>query len=88
MPPKGKLTFTTDPISMSQQVEFIQENIPEVLDIKRKSLKSIAEVTNKEIIISVTGRDCFFFEKAFKNSIFANPFLVMKGLNEILDYNE
>ena len=52
LPPKGKLSFTTDPISMSQQVEFIQENIPEVLDIKRKSLKSIAEVTNKEIIIS------------------------------------
>ena len=52
LPPKGKLTFTTDHISMSQQVEFIQENIPEVLDIKRKSLKSIAEVTNKEIIIS------------------------------------
>ena len=52
LPSKGKLTFTTDPISMSQQVDFIQENIPEVLDIKRKSLKSIAEVTNKEIIIS------------------------------------
>ena len=52
LPSKGKLTFTTDPISMSQQVEFIQENIPEVLDIKRKSLKSIAEVTNKETIIS------------------------------------
>ena len=52
LPPKGKLTFTTDPISMSQQVDFIQENIPEVLDIKRKSLKSIAEVTNKETIIS------------------------------------
>ena len=52
LPPKGKLTFTSDPISMSQQVDFIQENIPEVLDIKRKSLKSIAEVTNKEIIIS------------------------------------
>ena len=52
LPPKGKLTFTTDPISMSQQVDFIQENIPEVLDIKRKSLKSIAEVTNKAIIIS------------------------------------
>ena len=52
LPPKGKLTFTTDPIFMSQQVDFIQDNIPEVLDIKRKSLKSIAEVTNKEIIIS------------------------------------
>ncbi|GIS77955.1 MAG: hypothetical protein CM1200mP13_13140 [Candidatus Pelagibacterales bacterium] len=51
LPPKGKnLNFTTDPISMSQQVDFFQENIPEVLDIKRKSLKSIAEVTKKEII--------------------------------------
>jgi type III pantothenate kinase len=43
---------------------------------------------NKETTIAVTGRDCFFFEKALKNSIFAKPFLVMEGLNEILDYNE
>ena len=27
-------------------------------------------------------------EKALKNSIFADPFLMMKGLNIILDYNE
>ena len=52
LPPKGRLTFTTDAISMSQQVDFIQENIPEDLDIKRQALKSIAEVTSKEIIIS------------------------------------
>lgn len=43
---------------------------------------------NKDTIIAVTGGDCFFFEKELKSSIFANPFLVMKGLNEILDYNE
>ena len=52
LPAKGKLTFTTDSILMSQQVDFVQENIPEVLDVKRKCLKSIAEATNNEIIIS------------------------------------
>lgn len=34
-----------------------------------------------------TGGDCFFFEKELKNQIFANPFLVIEGLKEILDYN-
>ena len=52
LPPKGNLTFTTDPISMAQQSDLIQENIPEVLNIKRKSLKVIAEVTNRDIVIS------------------------------------
>ncbi|SVA59365.1 uncharacterized protein METZ01_LOCUS112219 [marine metagenome] len=52
LPPKGNLTFTSDPTVMAQQSDFIQENIPEVLDIKRESLKIIADVTNEEIIIS------------------------------------
>ena len=43
---------------------------------------------NKDSIVIITGGDCFFFEKALKNSIFADPFLMMKGLNVILDYNE
>ena len=43
---------------------------------------------NKDAIVIITGGDCFFFEKALKNSIFADPFLMMKGLNVILDYNE
>lgn len=34
-----------------------------------------------------TGGDAPFFEKRLKNSIFAEPFLVLKGLNVILDYN-
>ena len=48
----------------------------------------VYKMENKEVIIAVTGGDCFFFEKELKSSIFANPFLVMEGLNEILDYNE
>lgn len=35
----------------------------------------------------ITGGDWQFFENALKNSIFAAPFLVMEGLNEILNFN-
>ena len=43
---------------------------------------------NNNIIFLITGGDCFFFEKELKNTIFAEPNLVLIGLNEILDYNE
>ena len=46
----------------------------------------IEEKPNSFVIL--TGGDVNFFEKALKNTIFADPYLVMKGLNEILDYNE
>ena len=50
----------------------------------------IDEFENKysDIIFIMTGGDCFFFEKELKNTIFAEPNLVLIGLNEILDYNE
>ena len=37
--------------------------------------------------IVITGGDANFFEKELKNGIFADPNLVLKGLNEILLYN-
>ena len=43
---------------------------------------------NESLFVVVTGGDTIFFENALKNSIFADPFLVMKGLNEILKYND
>jgi len=52
LPSKGKLTFTTDPILMAQQSDLIQENIPEVLELKRRSLKIIADSTTEDTIIS------------------------------------
>jgi len=58
----------------------ILAEVREIINVYKKE--------NKDTIIAVTGGDCFFFEKELKNSIFANPFLVMEGLNEILDYNE
>ena len=36
LPPKGRLSFTTDIRSMAAQVDLIQENIPEQLELKRR----------------------------------------------------
>ena len=35
LPPKGKLSFTTDLRAMAQSADFIQENIPEQLPLKQ-----------------------------------------------------
>ena len=52
-----------------------------------KSIISDYKLQYPDIIAVVTGGDCFFFEKELKSSIFANPNLVLIGLNEILDFN-
>jgi type III pantothenate kinase len=40
-----------------------------------------------ELKVLITGGDSSFFDKELKNGIFADPNLVLKGLNEILLYN-
>ena len=37
LPPKGTLRFTTDLAELAQTADFIQENVPEVLEIKRQA---------------------------------------------------
>lgn len=39
------------------------------------------------LIIVLTGGDSIFFEKKLKNSIFVDSNLVLKGLNQILEFN-
>ncbi|HQH18430.1 MAG TPA: type III pantothenate kinase [Bacteroidales bacterium] len=41
-----------------------------------------------ELIVVLCGGDTHFLVNRLKNSIFANPEIVLIGLNEILDYNE
>ncbi|MDA9313033.1 type III pantothenate kinase, partial [Vicingaceae bacterium] len=41
----------------------------------------------KSLKIVITGGDSNFFVKELKNGIFADPNLVLKGLNDILIYN-
>jgi carnitine 3-dehydrogenase len=52
VPKKGRLNFTNDLIEMAKNADFIQENVPEDLNIKRQCLKMIAEVTDANVIIS------------------------------------
>src|ERR1700730_16202418 len=44
LPPKGKLSFTTDLNAMAAQVDFIQENIPEQLPLKQRGLDDLGRV--------------------------------------------
>ena len=50
----------------------------------------IQRYTNQypDIKVIITGGNAKLFDKGLKNTIFANPNLLMEGLNKILDYNE
>lgn len=52
-----------------------------------KSFVSDSEKQYSDLKIVITGGDAKFFEKELKNSIFADPNLVLIGLHEILKYN-
>ena len=52
LPEKGKFVFTTNIKLMAEKSDFIQENVPEVLNIKKNSIKLIADLTKANIIIS------------------------------------
>src|SRR6201996_6445183 len=52
LPPKGKLTFTTDLLAMARQVDFIQENIPEQLELKQRVLADVSRVAPADVVIS------------------------------------
>ena len=42
LPPKGKLTFTTDLKEMAARADYIQENIPEQLALKQRMLAEVS----------------------------------------------
>ncbi len=42
---------------------------------------------NPDLNIVLTGGDAYFFEKRLKSPIFTDSFLILKGLNVILNYN-
>jgi carnitine 3-dehydrogenase len=51
LPPKGKLTFTTDLNAMARQVDFIQENIPEQLELKQRVLAQVSRHAPADVVI-------------------------------------
>ena len=52
LPPKGKLHFTTDLNAMARQVDFIQENIPEQLELKQRVLAEVSRHAAPDVVIA------------------------------------
>jgi carnitine 3-dehydrogenase len=52
LPPKGKLSFTTDLRVMAQRADFIQENIPEQLPLKQRMLADVSKHAAADVIIA------------------------------------
>lgn len=52
LPPKGKLTFTTDLAAMARSVDFIQENIPEQLELKQSTLAAVSREAPRDVVIA------------------------------------
>jgi carnitine 3-dehydrogenase len=52
LPPKGKLSFTTDLHAMAARVDFIQENIPEQLELKQRVLADVSRHCAADVIIA------------------------------------
>jgi len=52
LPPKGRLSFTTDAREMAQAADFIQENIPEQLALKQRMLAEVSRHAAADVIIA------------------------------------
>lgn len=52
LPPKGVLSFTTDIAHMARTADFIQENIPEQLELKQRVLAEASRHAGPQVIIA------------------------------------
>jgi carnitine 3-dehydrogenase len=52
LPAKGVLSFTTNPAEMASRADFIQENIPEQLELKQQVLAGISRHAAPDVIIA------------------------------------
>ena len=52
LPPPGKLSFTTDLAAMARQADFIQENIPEQLELKQRVLAEVSRRAPADVVIA------------------------------------
>jgi carnitine 3-dehydrogenase len=52
LPPKGTLTFTTDLRVMAERADYIQENIPEQLELKQRMLAQVSAHAAPDVIIA------------------------------------
>jgi len=79
LPPKGKLSFTTDLAVMARAADFVQENIPEQLPLKQRMLAEVSRHAPADVIIAsstsgLTPTDLQRDMKAPERFCVAHPF--------------
>lgn len=84
--PEVELSFPSAFIGNSTQ-HSLQSGVMHGVQYEIEGMISAAEKKFGKIQVILTGGDAFRLVKVIKNHIFADPNLVLKGLNEILLYN-
>jgi carnitine 3-dehydrogenase len=79
LPPKGRLSFTTDLAAMARQADFIQENIPEQLELKQRVLADVSRHAPADVVIAsstsgLTPSDLQRDMRAPERLLVAHPF--------------
>jgi carnitine 3-dehydrogenase len=79
LPPKGKLSFTTDLSIMAAQADFIQENIPEQMQLKQRMLAEVSRHAAPDVLIAsstsgLTPTDLARDMRAPERFLVAHPF--------------
>jgi carnitine 3-dehydrogenase len=52
LPPKGTLEFTTDVAVMANRADFIQENVPEQLELKQRLFADVSRLAPADVVIA------------------------------------
>lgn len=52
LPARGKLHFTTSTAELANSADFIQENVPENLEVKHKALGEVSAVARDDVVIA------------------------------------
>lgn len=65
----------------------IREGVIQGIEFEIKGYINSLKEKYPDLLVFLTGGDGFLFETNLKNHIFADSFLVLKGLNRILNYN-
>lgn len=65
----------------------IREGVMKGIELEIKGYIDSFRKNYSELLVFLTGGDGILFETSLKNLIFADKFLVLKGLNRILNYN-
>src|SRR5256886_16021732 len=82
LPPKGKLSFTTDLHAMARQADFIQENIPEQLELKQRVLAEVSRHAPADVGIA-SSTSGLMPSDLQRDMVAPEPFLVAHPFNPV-----